>query len=88
SGLDKLSRELSEAQKALGSLDGNLATVKFNPHDSASIEEAIQTMEAAITDRIRPYSNNVLVRKLVGPMKAKYRQAILDKAEELRLQSE
>lgn len=40
-GLDKLQRGLAEVQRAMSHLDGELATVRFDPHDPSSIEAAI-----------------------------------------------
>jgi hypothetical protein len=40
-GLDKLTRDLAEAQKATEDLSGELGTVKFDPNDPGSIEAAI-----------------------------------------------
>ncbi|GGB45856.1 hypothetical protein GCM10011505_28870 [Tistrella bauzanensis] len=43
-GIDKLQRKLSEARRAVNELNGDLGTVEFNPHDAASIEAAIQSV--------------------------------------------
>jgi len=42
SGLDKLNRQLKDAQRAIAALNGELGTVKFDPHDPDAIETAIQ----------------------------------------------
>jgi hypothetical protein len=36
-GLDKLLKELDQAQKALARLDGSLTTVEFDPNQPGSI---------------------------------------------------
>ena len=41
-GLDKLQRQMDEAQKVLETLEGDLCTVSFDSHDPGSIEAAIQ----------------------------------------------
>lgn len=41
-GLDQLTRNIEQAQKAMAGIDGELGTVKFNPHDPASIDAAVQ----------------------------------------------
>ncbi len=84
-GLDKLSKQLSDAQKALEMLDGELGTVSFDPDDPASIEAAIQSVETIIDDRLGPFVSNPIIAPLAEQMKEKYREAIIDRAAEARL---
>lgn len=84
-GLDKLSKQLTDAQKALEALDGELGTVSFNPDDPASIEAAIQSVETIIDDRIGLFASNPIIAPLAEQMKEKYREAIIDRAAEARL---
>lgn len=84
-GLDKLQRELKEAQRALEALDGELGTVKFDPHDPLSIEAAIQSIYKMVNDRVEEYESNPIVGPLVEQMKETYRENILQKAAEARL---
>jgi hypothetical protein len=81
-GLDRLQKQLEDAQKAFGALDGELATVRFNPEEPESVEAAIRTMEAAIDTKVGPYRNNALVLSIVPQLKEKYRAAILERARE------
>lgn len=85
-GLDKLQRELEEAQRALETLDGELGTVNFNPHDPSSIEAAIQSVYTMVDDRAGAYASNPIVGSLIEQMKETYRENILQKAAEARLQ--
>lgn len=85
-GFDKLQRELEEAQRALATLDGELGTVNFNPHDPSSIEAAIQNMNSMINERASAYASNPIVGPLIEQMKETYRENILQKASEARLQ--
>lgn len=87
-GLDKLTRELDEAQKAMAELDGEFGAVNFNPHDPESIEAAIQSVEQMIDDRLGRYARNSIIGPMGEEMKVSYRQAILDKAAEARLEGE
>ncbi|MFK7161859.1 hypothetical protein V6U78_12515 [Marinospirillum sp. MEB164] len=87
SGLDKLQKELKQAQQALNELDGELGVVNFDPNDPASIEAAIQSVIRIIDSRIEPYANNSIVGSLADQMKESYRESILQKAAEARLQS-
>lgn len=85
-GLDKLQRDLEDAQKAMQNLDGELGKVAFNPEDPASIEAAIQEVDRVIDDRIGGYADNPFVRPVVEEAKERYRQAILDRAASARLE--
>jgi len=87
-GFDKLQKQLKDAQRALSELDGELGVVKFNPHDPSSIESAINQVSQAIDQRVKEYASNSIVGPLVIQMKEKYREQILQKAAEARLQSE
>jgi hypothetical protein len=86
-GLDKLQKDLKEAEQALNELDGELGVVKFDPRDPASIEAAIHSVNLMIDNRIEPYANSPIVRSLAEQMKESYRENILQKAAEARLQS-
>ena len=79
-GLDKLSKDLEDAQKAMSEIDGELGTVSFDPHDPASIEVAIQKVEQIIDGRLGSYGSNSIVEQLSRGMKEQYRQGIIDKA--------
>ncbi|APX84411.1 hypothetical protein BV511_06560 [Methylorubrum extorquens] len=87
-GLDKLTRDLDQAQKALSQLEDELGTVSFNPNDPASIESAIQHAEALVDERLGEYSLNPIIGPLAEQMKAAYRDGIVGKAAEARLGSE
>jgi hypothetical protein len=84
-GLDELSRQLTDAQRALEALDGELGAVNFDPNDPASIEAAIQSVEAMIDERLVQYTSNPIIVPLAASMKEKYREAIVDRAAEARL---
>lgn len=84
-GLDELSTQLTNAQKALEALDGELGTVNFDPNDPASIEAAIQSVETIIDERLGQYANNPIIAPLAANMKEKYREAVVDRAAAARL---
>lgn len=88
SGLDQLTRQLEQAQQAFAEIDGELGTVEFNPHDPASIEAAIQQVEAMIDAKVKPWADNPLVAEVVDGMKEQYRTAIIDRAAQARLENE
>ena len=84
-GLEKLQRDLEQAQVALERLDGELCSVSFDPNDPASIENAIQEVARVIDERVGIYSSNPFVAPLIEQMKDSYRENILQKASEARL---
>ena len=88
SGLDQLTQQLEQAQQAFAEIDGELGSVEFNPHDPASIEAAIQQVEAMIDAKVKPWADNPLVAKVVDGMKEQYRTAIIDRAAQARLENE
>ena len=87
-GLDKLQKELKQAEQALNELDGELGVVNFDPHEPTSIEAAIQSVIRMIDNRVEPYVDNPIVESLAEQMKESYRENILQKAAEARLQSD
>lgn len=80
SGLEKLQRELADAQRAFQALDGTIATLKFDPTDPKSVEEAIRQIEVAVDSETVAYRNNELVKKVAEEMKVAYRKNILEKS--------
>jgi hypothetical protein len=88
SGLDRLTRQMDELSKFSEEVDGELATVSFDPTDAASIEAAISEMEAAIDQKAIPYEGNDMVSDLVEQMKENLRDQILEKAAAARLEGD
>jgi hypothetical protein len=84
-GLDKLTKQLKDAQRAFAEIDGELGSVSFDTNDPASIEHAIKNMEALVDARLCDYEDNPLVAPIAKQMKESYRQAIIDKAAAARL---
>jgi len=87
-GLDNLAKNLKDAERVLGELDGELGVVNFNPSDPASIEAAIQSVNRIIDERMGEYSANPIIGPLAEQMKESYRESILQKSAEARLKSD
>lgn len=85
-GLDKLSKDLEEASRALEALGGTIGEVRFDPDDPASIEIAIVSINALIDERASGFETNPLIQPLIEEMKESYRAALLEKAAEARLE--
>lgn len=84
-GFDQLARKLDEAAKAVAALEGEIASVKFDPIDPISIERAIEEMYARIDAKIEPWAANPLVAQLVDGLKERCREGILERAANARL---
>ena len=84
-GLDELTRDLADAQKALSAIDGELGSVSFDPHDPGSIDAAIQEVERLVDEQLGAYAANAIVGPIAQSMKAQYRQAIIDQAAAARV---
>ncbi|WP_264310381.1 hypothetical protein [Pseudomonas putida] len=87
-GLDKLQRQLKDAQEVLERLDGDLCTVNFDPYDPASIEQAVQQVEAVIDEAVGRHGSNPIIQPLAAEMKERYRSEILDRAAAARLETD
>lgn len=87
-GLDKLTKQLEQAQQAIEELDGEIGTVNFDPNDPASIESAIQQANAALDAKVATWADNPLVVQLVDGMKEQFREAIIERAAAARLESD
>ncbi|MET4728548.1 hypothetical protein ABIE09_002358 [Lysobacter enzymogenes] len=84
-GLDALQKDLATAQRAMEAMGEELGTVQFNPTDPESIEQAIQTVNRMVDERLGMYADNFVVGPLIEQMKERYRDMILQKAAEARL---
>ena len=79
-GLDKISRDLEDAQQAMSELAAEMDSVSFDPHDPGSNEAAVQDVERLIDERLGSYASNPIVGPLAEGMKEQYRQGIIVKA--------
>lgn len=84
-GLDRLQRELAEAERAIAEIDGELGAVSFDPHSPESISAAIVSAEQLIDERLGQYADNSVVGPMISQMKESCRTAIIDRAAEARL---
>lgn len=88
SGLDKLEKQLKELEKAMEELNGELGQVQFDVNDPSSIEDAIQHSHTLIEDKIGQYSSNPMVNSIIEQAKESFREQILDKAANHRLEGD
>jgi SepF-like predicted cell division protein (DUF552 family) len=87
-GLDAFTQKMDQLAQFAEEVDGELATVAFDPIDPSSIEAAISEMESAIDQKAASYGGNDMVADLVEQMKANLREQILEKAAAARLEGD
>ncbi len=85
-GVDSLRKTLSEAQKALEAVSGELGTLSFDPEDPGSVEAAIIESERLVDERLGRYAKNSVVAPIIVQMKQSFRTAVIEKAAEARLE--
>ena len=88
SGFDKLNNIIEQTQKFQKEIDNEIVNVSFDPFDAESIEQAIIEMERMIDGKSTVYAKNQMIQKIAIETKTTYRQAIIDKAAEARVQKE
>ena len=86
-GLDRMRKELAALQAAVESLNGDIASVSFNPNDPQSIELAIQQMDAAVDEKVASVGRSDMVDKIVRQTKERFREAILERAARARAEN-
>jgi hypothetical protein len=80
-GFDDLQKTLDDAQRALKSLDGDLATLRVDPNNP---QTAIAEMERAVDAKLARYRGNVIVDQIAEASKEQFRNYILQQAEEAK----
>jgi hypothetical protein len=81
SGFKELQKTLDDAQRALKSLDGDLATLRVDPYNP---QTAIAEMERAVDAKLAPYRGNAIVEQIADASKEQFRNYILQQAEEAK----
>lgn len=81
-GLDGFVRQLKDASRAFESLKGEIAQVPVVPEDQASVQAAMERMEAAIDQKAAPYRGSPFVDPVVKALKEKYREYIIERGRE------
>ena len=87
-GLDDLQREMHLLADVAEALDGEIATLKFDPSDQTSVERAIADMKLAIDQKVSGFRRSPIVDGLVSNLKQNYEQEILSRATGARMNDE
>lgn len=86
-GLDKLEKQLKDAQRAFQALDGEITTVHSDPNEPASIFAAISQMENAIDNIAGGYRSNPFVQNMSEQLKEAYSEQIHERAAQARTEA-
>ena len=84
-GLDQLTKMLDQASRAAQELDGDLATLRFDPSDPSSVEAAIAEAKLTVDNRLGSWYGNPVVDQMADGAKASFEEQILSKVEEYKL---
>lgn len=84
-GFDELNKTLSELQKLMNELEGELSVIEFDAKSVESIELAIVEMENMVDKKFESYQANSMAKNMADGIKQSYRQMIVGKASEARL---
>ncbi|MDI4510286.1 hypothetical protein E6P75_08715 [Moraxella osloensis] len=87
-GLDQLNKTLSELGRVTSELEGELGSIQFDAESAESIELAIVEMKNMIDIKFENYASNPVAIDIANGIKAEYRQMIIDKASEARIQAD
>ena len=80
-GMSEVTRNMEELKRAL---DGAVEKASFDPHNPQDVERAVREIMMKVDLKLAPYVTSDGVRDFAGKLKAEYRKAILDKAEDAR----
>jgi hypothetical protein len=81
SGFDELQKTLDDAQRAIESLDGDIATLRVDPNNP---QAAIAEMERVVDAKLAPYRGNPIVEQISEASKEHFRKGILEQVEEAK----
>jgi hypothetical protein len=84
-GLDAIMKKTEQMSKFASEIDGELASVSFDPSDPASIEAALLQVSDAIDEKTKSYDRNDWVQNLAAELKEQTRNTILEKAAAARI---
>lgn len=83
-GLDDLPKKLTNLQKALHSIEGEIATVSLTPNDQASVDRVILEMERTVDRKVAPFRGDSTIDAIVSKAKVAFKQALLRRVKEER----
>ncbi len=83
-GMSEVTRNMEALKRAL---DGAVEKASLEPANPEDVERAIRKIEMEVDLKLAPYMTSPGVTEIASNLKAEYRKAILQKAEEARKNS-
>lgn len=80
-GLDELNKISDDVQRAIKSLDGDIAKLSVDPNNP---QGSLAEMERVIDAKLRAYRGNAIVDKIAQASREKFRTHILQQAEKAK----
>ncbi len=83
-GMSEVTRNMEALKRAL---DGAVEKASLEPANPGDVDRAIREIEMKVDMKLAPYMSSPGVGEIASTLKAEYRKAILQKAEEARKNS-
>ncbi len=83
-GMSDVTRNMEALKRAL---DGAVEKASLEPANPGDVDRAIREIEMKVDMKLAPYMTSPGVGEIASTLKAEYRKAILQKAEEARKNS-
>ncbi len=80
-GLSEVTRNMEALKRAL---DGAVEKASLEPGNPRDVERAVREIEMKVDLKLAPYMTSPRVGEIASNLKAEYRKAILQKAEEVK----
>ncbi|HEV2738686.1 MAG TPA: hypothetical protein VGU66_08920 [Candidatus Elarobacter sp.] len=74
--ISDFAQELEQMGRVVSSLEGEIATVTFDPSDPASIDAAIHTVDTVIDRAVAPFRQNAMLVEITDDLKASFAEGI------------
>jgi hypothetical protein len=84
-GFEAIKKKTNQMEKFAEEIDGELASVSFDPANPASIEAALQEISDVIDEKTKSYERNDWIQNLAAQLKEHARNNILEKAAAARM---
>lgn len=84
-GFEAIKKKTNQMAKFAEEIDGELASVSFDPANPGSIEAALQQISDAIDEKTKSYERNDWIQNLAAQLKEHARNNLLEKAAAARM---
>ncbi|MEI4263602.1 hypothetical protein [Roseovarius sp. D0-M9] len=87
-GFEAIKKKTDQMTKFAEEIDGELASVSFDPANPESIEAALQQISDAIDEKSKSYERNDWIQNLAAQLKEHARNNVLEKAAAARMDNQ